>query len=933
VAKQSKQSALSLLKLALLGLSFPIAITSFSPTHANPKPNNSWEYAQVIDQPTPQPNTSAESEKTNQLTEDKTEVKSENNQEKKQQWWLLSIPMLAILYLGTLRFRPLWLLWLPAELSIPQTPINPPIKIPVGLLRFLKYHPRVLDAWVEKHLETFQNNFLKEETVEERKDYVTVPVILNDQELDEITPENLSETFKNDKRIRVLIKGEGGSGKTTIACEIAKWAMEKNSELAGHSMLPILIEKDLESNAEENTTPLTKAVVNLLQELTDREQKFTDELLVEQLLRQRRILLIVDRYSEMSQQTCEQIKFIDTDFPANALIVTSRNDDKNFKGIDIKIETCRFDGGKLAYFIEQYLKKREKWNLFEEDQEDFLQECSQLTRIVGERKTITVLLAKLYAERMINENERTEANDNYSVSKLDNIPDLILDYLQKLNDQVEAPIRNDFSMVKEDAKIIAWKCLEKSYKPSQANREDVVTALGNNAESCLEYFDKYLRLIKLVGYEKDRKDRCIIRFALDPVAEYLAALYLVQNNLKDDPEKWNEFLATAQKKSDQKEEIKGFLLAVRDCCLAKGSEMRVPNFVADEMGKLAGLDLDALEQQRERRRIKRLIRNLFAPEATVRDRLDDLRKIGESGSVAKFAARDLLIVLTDENKEVRWAAAWALGKLGDTSQAMIQGLLARLQHENWSIRQVAAWPLGELGNSYPAVIQELLACLQDENWNVRWVAAEALGKLGDSSPAVIEELFARLQDENEEVRRAVAGALGKLGDSSPAVIQGLLACLQHENEGVRSTAAGALGELGDSSPAVIQGLLACLQHENEYVRWTAAWALGELGDSSPPVIQQLVACLQDEYWSVVSVVAAEALGKLGDSSPPVIQGLLARLKDENEGVRMAAAWALGNLGDSSPAVIQGLLARIQDEDCRVRKAAKEALTKLGHSPD
>ncbi|MFZ1024908.1 MAG: HEAT repeat domain-containing protein, partial [Limnoraphis robusta] len=708
---QSKQSGLILLKLALLGLSFPVAITSFSPTHANPKPNNSWEYAQAIDQPTPQPNTSAESEKTNQLTEDKTEVESENNQEKKQQWWLISIPVLAVLYLGTLRFRPLWLLSLPAEFSIPQTPINPPMKIPVGLLRFLKYRPRVLDAWVEKHLETFQKNFLKEETVDERKDYVAVPVLLNDKELDEITPENLSETFKNDKRIRVLIKGEGGSGKTTIACEIAKWAMEKNSELAGHSMLPILIEKDLDSNAEENTTPLTKTVVNLLQELTDSEQKFTDELLVEQLLRQRRILLIVDHYSEMSQQTRKQIDFDGEDFPANAFIVTSRTDE-TFKGIDIKIETCRFDGGKLAYFIEQYLKKREKWNLFEEDQEDFLQECSQLTRIVGERKTITVLLAKLYAERMINENEPTEVNNNYSASKLDNIPDLILDYLDKLNLQGERATNNKYPTVKEDAKVIAWKCLEKSYKPSQANREEVLTALGNNAESCLDYFEKYLRLIKFVGYGEDRRDRDKIRFALDPVAEYLAALYLVQNDFKDDPEKWNEFLAAAQEKSENQEEIKGFLLAVRDCCLAKGSEMRVPNFVADEMGKLAGLDLEALEQERERRRIKRLIRNLFAREATVEDRLDDLRKIGASGSVAKFAARDLVTVLTDENEKVRQAAVEVLGNLGDSSDPVIQGLLARLQDENKDVRQAAAWVLGNLGDSSDPVIQGLIARLQ-----------------------------------------------------------------------------------------------------------------------------------------------------------------------------------------------------------------------------
>ena len=99
--------------------------------------------------------------------------------------------------------------------------------------------------------------------------------------------------------------------------------------------------------------------------------------------------------------------------------------------------------------------------------------------------------------------------------------------------------------------------------------------------------------------------------------------------------------------------------------MAKGSEFRVPNFVAEEMGKLAGLDLEALKQEQERRRIKRLIRNLFAPEATVRDRLDNLRKIGNSGSVAKFDARDLVTFLTDEHEDVvglRWRrwANWAI---------------------------------------------------------------------------------------------------------------------------------------------------------------------------------------------------------------------------------------------------------------------------------
>jgi len=43
--------------------------------------------------------------------------------------------------------------------------------------------------------------------------------------------------------------------------------------------------------------------------------------------------------------------------------------------------------------------------------------------------------------------------------------------------------------------------------------------------------------------------------------------------------------------------IQGFLLAVRDCCLAKGAEAKVPDFVAVELGKRAGLPPTAGQPQ------------------------------------------------------------------------------------------------------------------------------------------------------------------------------------------------------------------------------------------------------------------------------------------------------------------------------------------------
>ncbi|MGB8687996.1 MAG: hypothetical protein WCD53_11755 [Microcoleus sp.] len=56
-----------------------------------------------------------------------------------------------------------------------------------------------------------------------------------------------------------------------------------------------------------------------------------------------------------------------------------------------------------------------------------------------------------------------------------------------------------------------------------------------------------------------------IRFALEPLAEYLAGLYLLDINGKDES-KWQDFLKVADSPNSP-EVIKGFLLAVKDCYL------------------------------------------------------------------------------------------------------------------------------------------------------------------------------------------------------------------------------------------------------------------------------------------------------------------------------------------------------------------------------
>ncbi|GAB1539424.1 hypothetical protein NUACC21_20900 [Scytonema sp. NUACC21] len=920
---------LLLLKVLLLSASSNLLLASYIWVFSVTKQENRVK-AQTLVQSNLQSSQSANRNQTNPPTQQtKQEEEKKSDEQKKQDLPLVVVAAIVagtvLIYLGVLKLRPLWLLLLPAELKIPKlVPGIPEFKLPVPILLWLKYRPKILDAWVKKHMATFAKNFEKSETVAERKCYVSIPVQLDNREIDELTVETLRETFKQ-RRVRLLIWGEGGSGKTTLACQIAKWAMEeeKSQRLCEHLMLPILIEQELDLEIGEGKKPLMEALAGELQDAIDSEQQISDEL-VEQLLRQRRIIVIVDRLSEMSEETRKKIKPAVRDFPANALVITSRiEEDKQIKGIDNKIKTLRFDGEELVSFIKDYLKKRQKWQIFENEETpwEFLQECAKVERIVGERKTITVLLAKLYAERMINAKE----NVFVSVRSLDNIPALIVDHLEKLNNDVKRRTRKEYHTLKQDAQWIAWKCLEREYKPSYAKRVDIVAGLETEkAENSIEFFEKELHLI-VSGNEGDT-----IRFVLESVAEYLAGLYLVEN-YKNDTTRWSDFLKKAEsKRPEEIEKIKGFLLAIREGCLANGSENKVPGFVEKELGRLAGLDLEVIEEEQLKQRIHRLTEDLSSP--FVEDRRHAAETINGIGLKAKSAASALLRAMKDEDFEVRFIATNALGKIGKDSEPVVKGLVTLLKNENSEVRSCAAEALGKIGKDSESVVQSLVALLTDEDSGVCRSAANALGNIGNDSKPVVEGLVTLLKEENSLLSSSATDALGKIGKNSELVVERLLTLLKHTDYWVRSGTAYALGNIGNNSESVVQGLLELLTDKDSGVRFHAANALGNIGNDSESVVQGLLALLEDaDDW--VRSGAAYALGNIGNGSESVVQSLVTLLTNKDSGVCSGAAYALGNIGNGSESVVQGLVTLLTDEASEVRSGAADALGKIGNDSE
>lgn len=486
--------------------------------------------------------------------------------------WVWSVTLYGLAHLGIFWLRPLWLLQLdrvlqPLGFKLPLLGME----ISARWLLFSRYHPRVLDAWVASYLPIARENFRQKETVRERNIHIPTAVILNRRNVGDLSGKDLQACFKK----HLFIVGEGGSGKTSLACQIAKWAMSDHPQqrIVAHPMLPVLIENELETQ-EASNNPLIEAIQGQLEDLTNAFSPVSEELLIE-LLKRRRLLIIVDHLSEMTEATRKQIRPDLPSFAVNALVITSRDEELLNTVTKTVIKPMRIEGNHIASFMEAYLTSLGKRDLFTDS--EFFAACSRLSTMVGTRN-ITPLLAKLYAEELVA--AKVDAAKEFMPQLPNNIPDLMLYYINELN-RIVHNNKLDDRLLHQDAEKIAWECVKSTYSPIPAKRDAVLAALGgDDASHRLDYLEHCLHLIQTISPAEDQ-----IRFALDPLAEYLAGLYLV-NQYGPNKKAWHQLIDDLHHLPETSNTIAGFLMAVRDCCLAKGSDAHVPKFVTTELAQL-----------------------------------------------------------------------------------------------------------------------------------------------------------------------------------------------------------------------------------------------------------------------------------------------------------------------------------------------------------
>lgn len=774
---------------------------------------------------------------------------------------LLWLPAILVLgYGGIFWLRPLWLLQLDRRLKSSG----------IDLSLWLAYHPRALDAWVEVHLVSVRRWFESGHPLEESFPYIWLPVTLNGKIVLELAPRDLRSTFALSDGC-VAIVGEGGAGKTTLAVQIGRWAMDADPQtrLAAHQMLPIWLDLIRLEREFQGDRTLIDILCTQLQAATG-ETIFPK--LVESLLRYSRLLVLADGLSSIQSAPRKWLDSSFETFPTAARVLTSSSfgilEKASVAVPMVRIELRPLNGAALANFLEVYLQWHQKRHLF--DNEEFFEICHHLSSLVGDRQ-IVPLYAKLYADWTI------ERQQNPNLDRQpENIPDLILDYFERLT------VRDDgfsvtHSTLERHARAIAWECLKQTYQPTFVNERDALAAVvqsqgGNRARAKAELEDLIESTHVLQRFELEgSEDR--VGFMCSTLAEYLAGLYLVEI-FGEDETLWREFLATLDAREGTPDSIRNFLLAVRDCAIVRQKGLDIPSWLPKQLGERAGLDPEILQQAQLKHRLRDLISQLSLPDTHLRQRA--AARLGQMGVRAASAVSTLVKALEDEDERVRLHASVALAEIGVDA---VPALVNAFKKDNKEVRSGAAFALERMGTT---AIPALVEALELEDSEVLSGTAFALERMGTSAiPALVEAL--KKGDNNVRVLTSIV--LGRIGGSA---VGDLVEAFQQGNAAVRHHAANALGSMGAEAKEAVPAFEAALQDRNKEVRSSAVFVLERIGAAAVPALQQ---ALGHEDW-LVRRSAADALGRIGTEAKATIPELESACGDRDKYVREAAEEAL-----------------------------------------
>jgi formylglycine-generating enzyme required for sulfatase activity len=688
--------------------------------------------------------------------------------------------------------------------------LRPP-SLDSGSLRTRTYTPADLQSWVDRHRDRLAEAFLGLSTVQTRQVHVPLDVCLTPagaaatQGPRLLRPEDLEPLLAAAGSHVLLLSGDGGAGKTSLAFAIARWWQE--GEPGGVVRLPVLIETALGSK-ETVADRVRSWLRNQLANAT--EQELAPEL-VEALLAAKRLIPIVDHLSELTPAAREQLLAA---LPAGLVLVTSRSDHDRFPERPLSlIVPQRIGVERLQAFFLDYLRRKGQGEALSDD--DLMPAQAQLKRIVGD-KPITVLLAQMFIDDVIANREQGLLAGS--------VPELMLSYVRRLDTPADQALRRRAGLVISEALVqralrVVALASHRQGKPSQplfqplefsdtlarsAVMVEEPLGLGlsrEQAEALLGYLIE-LRLLLQPGAAVGR-----LRFPLDPLADHLAAAEQFERLEEQALEPaaavqgavvWEQFLAALEPRPEaERERMQGFLLALRDGAMeAQGKRALVmPPEVPDRLAALGFLDAEGERYRLALQRARKWMWELGVPVASER-----------RDAIAKLAA----MAAAPEGSERRAARDVASRRLA----RMLAEVLSERQAERRLEQQDAAVVLGLIGAEIGIEALERLASDGSQPPELRRAALESLGLVARDQAEHREPIEAFLEGQ----LRADALDLLVEGEEGWAEHDRHLPPLQGASRGLQLAASAALPLLGSAPGRVVPMLTLTALQEGEGLR-------------------------------------------------------------------------------------------------------------------
>ena len=678
------------------------------------------------------------------------------------------------------------------------------------------YTPADLQRWVDRHGDRLAESFQGLPSVQDRQVHVPLDVCLTlaGAEATEgprlLKPQDLESLLAAAGSHVLLLSGDGGAGKTSLAFAIARWWLE--GEPGGVVRLPVLIETAL--GPQETVADRVRAWLG--NQLAGAPQEELAPELIEALLAAKRLIPIVDHLSELAPAAREQLLAA---LPTGLVLVTSRSDDDGFRERPLsRIVPQRIAVERLQAFFLDYLRRKGQGEALSDD--DLMPAQAQLKRIVGD-KPITVLLAQMFIDDVIDKREEGLLAGS--------VPELMLSYVRRLDTPADPALRRragleiNGSLVQRALRVVALTSHRQGpggqplFQPlefSDALARSALMAeeplgLGlsrEQAEALLGYLIE-LRLLLQPGAAVGR-----LRFPLDPLADHLAAAEqferLEQQALEPAtlepaaPEQgaaaWEEFLAALEPRpAAERERMRGFLLALRDGAMeAQGKRaLAMPPEVPDRLAALGFLDPEGERYRLALQRARKWMWELGVPVAS--ERRDAISKLAAMAAAPEDAerraardvasrrlARVLAEVLPEPQKERRveqQEAAVVLGLISTETGIEALERLASAGSQPPELRRVALEALGLTARDQAEHRQRIEKFLKEQ------LRADALDLLveGEEGWAEHDRRLPPLQGASRAMQLAASAELPLLGTGPGREVPMLTLTVLEEGEGLR----------------------------------------------------------------------------------------------------------------------------------------------------